>query len=110
MVVKPRRYSDIKIRLKRKNGFTRIRTLITHPMETGRNKDEVTGKVIPAHFIKQITVEYNQRKIVSCSLGAGISKNPYFSFRFKGGYPGELIKISWVDNQGHTESAEAIIK
>ena len=102
--------SSIKIRLKSKNGITRIRTLIAHPMETGRNKDNVTGKVIPAHFIQRIIVEHNDREIVTCSLGTGISKDPYFSFHFKGGQSGDRIKISWVDNQGQRDSAERIIK
>ncbi len=79
-------------------------------METGRNKDKVTGKVIPAQFIKRVTIEYNDQEIASCSLGTGISKDPYFSFHFKGGQPGGRIKISWVDNQGQTDTAERMIK
>ncbi|MDZ4154272.1 thiosulfate oxidation carrier complex protein SoxZ, partial [Methylicorpusculum sp.] len=40
--------SSIKIRSKRKDGKTEIRTLIAHPMEHGRNRDPVTKELIPA--------------------------------------------------------------
>lgn len=40
---------DVKIRSKRQDdGSTLLRMLITHPMETGRRKDEADGKVVPA--------------------------------------------------------------
>jgi sulfur-oxidizing protein SoxZ len=102
--------STIRIRSKRKNGHTQIRTLIVHPMETGRNKDKKTGVLIPANFIQQLTVKVNDKVVASLNTGASISKNPYFAFQIKGGYPGDVINISWLDNLGNSDTAESVIK
>ena len=48
--------------------------------------------------------------VLTANWGGAISKNPYLSFKFKGGAPGETIKISWVDNMGESDSSEAPIK
>jgi sulfur-oxidizing protein SoxZ len=42
--------STIKIRSKRFADYTLVRTLIAHPMETGHNKNNTTGELIPAHY------------------------------------------------------------
>jgi sulfur-oxidizing protein SoxZ len=96
--------SSIKIRTKRIDGNIQIRTLISHPMEHGRNKDKTTNKPIPAHYIQVLTVKYNGKDIAACNMGAGISKDPYFAFLLKGGKPGDEIAIDWVDNLGNKDS------
>lgn len=101
--------TTIKIRLKQQKDVTRVRTLITHPMETGRRRDAISGNLIPAHFITKITLEHKDKKVVECSLGTAISKNPYFSFKFRGGKPGDKVRVGWVDNRNQSDSAEAII-
>ena len=35
---------------------------------------------------------------------------PYLSFKFDGGKAGDEVKVSWVDNQGGSDSASAKIK
>jgi sulfur-oxidizing protein SoxZ len=102
--------SSIKIRSKRENGNTQIKILISHPMETGRNKDPKTGQVIPAQYIQKLTVKQNDKVIVSSEMGAGISKAPYFSFILKGGAVGDKISVSWQDNLANTETEEKIIE
>ena len=101
--------SSIKIRTKRLEGKTQIRTLITHPMENGRKKDK-QGKLIPAHHIQELWVEHNEVKIIVCQMAGSISKNPYFDFLLKGGKAGDKITISWIDNLGKTDSNDHIIK
>ncbi len=101
--------SSIKIRTKRLDGKTQIRILIAHPMENGRNKDKQTGEVIPAHFIKELTVKHNDNFIISSDLGGSISKDPYFAFLLNGGAEGDKIQVSWEDNLGNTDTAEASI-
>ncbi len=96
--------SSIKIRTKRLEGKTQIRTLISHPMEHGRNVDESTGKLIPLHYIQELIVKHNDKIIVSSQLGAGISKNPYFAFMLKGGEQGDTISVSWKDNLGNRDT------
>lgn len=102
--------SSIKIRSKRIDGKTQIRTLISHPMETGRSRDSKTNQLIPAHYIQELTVSRNGKVIVTSNLGASISKDPYFAFMLKGGEPGDKITIQWVDNLGNRDSEEHVVK
>ncbi len=102
--------SSIKIRAKNKNGITTVKALINHPMETGMRKNKKTGKLIPAHYIQELTVEHNGKIVLDAHWGTAISKNPYLSFRFKDGKKGDSIKLSWKDNQGNTDSTTGKIK
>jgi sulfur-oxidizing protein SoxZ len=102
--------ASIKIRAKAKDGVTTVKTLISHPMETGLRKNSKTGKKIPAHHVTEVTAEHKGKQVMNAYWGGGISKNPYLSFKFKGAAAGDTIKISWVDNMGKGDSAEAQIK
>ena len=101
---------SIKVRAKVKGGETVVKTLISHPMETGLRKDKKTGKKIPAHFIQEVTCEHNGATVMTALWGTAVSKNPYLSFKFKGANAGDSLKVSWVDNQGKSDSVEAKIK
>lgn len=102
--------NSIKVRAKVKGGETVVKTLISHPMETGLRKDKKTGKKIPAHFIQEVTCEHKGNNVLTALWGTAVSKNPYLSFKFKGANAGDSLKISWVDNQGKSDSVEAKIK
>ena len=102
--------SSIKIRAKASDGVTTVKTLMSHPMETGLRKDSKTGEKIPAHHITEVTAVHNGKTVMSANWGGAISKNPYLSFKFSGASAGDMIKISWVDNMGKGDSAEAEIK
>lgn len=100
---------SIKMRAKLDGDVTTVKALISHPMETGQRKDKKTGKVIPAHFIQEVTCEHGGNKVLTSLWGPAVSKNPYLSFRFKGANKGDSVKLSWVDNQGGSDSLEAKI-
>ncbi|WP_126452143.1 thiosulfate oxidation carrier complex protein SoxZ [Sulfuriflexus mobilis] len=100
----------IKIRATAKKDSTTVKALMSHPMDTGLRKDKKTGKVIPAHFIQEVKCEHNGNAVLTALWGPAISKNPYLSFKFKGGNKGDSIKISWVDNKGESASQEAQIR
>ncbi len=102
--------SSIKIRAKEKGGVVTVKTLITHPMETGLRKNKKTGKLIPAHFIEEVTCEANGKKVFIAEMSGGVSKNPYLSFKFTGASKGDEVKLSWVDNKGGSDSATAKIR
>ena len=102
--------STIKIRAKAKNGITTVKALVSHPMETGLRKDKKTGKKIAAHYITEVSAAYNGDNVMTANWGPAISRNPYLSFRFKGGSEGEKVTIGWVDNRGKGDSFEAAIK
>lgn len=102
--------SSIKMRAKSKDGVTTIKALVSHSMETGLRKDKKTGKKIPAHFIQEVVCEHKGNTVMTANWGPGISKNPYLSFRFSGAAAGDTVKLSWVDNKGEKDSAEATVK
>ncbi len=101
---------SIKLRAKAKGEVVEVKALISHPMETGLRKDKKTGKVIPAHFIKEVIVEYGAKKVLTAHWGGSVSKNPYLSLKFKGGKKGDTVKLSWTDNKDKSDSAEGKIK
>lgn len=101
---------SIRIRAKVRGDTTTVKALITHPMETGMRKNSKTGETIPAHFIQEVKCEHNGKTVINAQWGAAVSKNPYLSFAFSGAKPGDTVKLSWVDNKGKGDSAEAKVK
>ena len=89
-------------------GFTDVRVLMTHPMETGQRKDG-DGKLLPLHFIQNVTVKVNGKTVMEGQISQAISRNPVFTFRIKGGAKGDKIEVSWLDNKGETSSIEAAV-
>ena len=102
--------SNIKIRAKVSNGVTTVKSLMSHEMETGLRKDKTTGEPIPAHFIQEVNAKWKDQTVMTAMWSGGVSKNPYLSFKFNGGEPGDTIEISWVDNKGESETGTAEIK
>jgi sulfur-oxidizing protein SoxZ len=102
--------NSIKIRARMKGDSCEVKALIKHQMETGLRKDKKTGKVIPAHFIQEVSCEHNGSSVLTADWGTAVSTNPYLAFSFSGAKQGDTIKLSWVDNKGESDSAEADIK
>ena len=95
----------MKMRATLGQGFTDVRVLMNHPMETGQRKDS-DGKLVPMHFIQNLTVKVNGKLVVDAQTSQAVSRNPVFSFRLKGGAKGDKIEVAWVDNQGESNSTE----
>ncbi len=102
--------SSIRIRSKLSGNKVQIRILIAHPMENGRNRDPETEKLIPAHFIQELVLSHNDQPVIQASLGGSISKNPFFTFVLKNARAGDKITVSWIDNQGISDTRNHFIK
>ena len=98
----------MKIRATAKAGYTDIRVLMNHPMETGLRKGR-DDKRIPSHFIQNVTVKVNGKTVVEGQISQAISRNPVFSFRVKGGNKGDKVEIGWTDNKGESNKTEAAV-
>lgn len=98
----------MKMRATLGQGFTEIRVLMTHPMETGQRKDS-EGKIVPMHFIQNLTVKLNGKPVIEAQTSQAVSRNPVFSFRLKGGAKGDKIAVSWLDNHGESNSTETAV-
>ena len=98
----------MKIRARVSGDEVDVKALMNHPMETGQRKDS-QGKVIPAWFIQTVTATHNGKPVLTAQWGPAISKNPFLSFKFKGGAKGDKVQVTWVDNRGEKRTDEATI-
>ncbi|HEY5638273.1 MAG TPA: thiosulfate oxidation carrier complex protein SoxZ [Burkholderiales bacterium] len=98
----------MKARATAQSGFAEVRVLMTHPMETGQRKGS-DGKLVPAHFIQNVTVSVNGKKVIEGQVSQAVSRNPVFSFRIKDAKKGDKVEISWLDNKGDTNKTEAAV-
>ena len=89
-------------------GYTDVRVLMSHPMETGQRKTP-DGTLVPLHFIQSVTVKVNGKTVVEGQISQAVSRNPVFSFRVKGGAKGDKIEVAWLDNKGETNSTETTV-
>ena len=98
----------MKIRAQMLGDKVEVRVLMAHEMETGQRKDP-QGKVIPAWFIQNVTATHNGKTVLSAEWGTAVSKNPFLSFRFSGGKPGDKVQVTWTDNHGDKRTDEATV-
>ena len=98
----------MKIRATTLGDSTEVKVLMSHEMETGQRKD-AQGQTIPAWFIQNVIVTWNGRTVLSAQWGTAVSKNPFLSFKFKGGAKGDKIAIIWTDNRGDKRTDETVI-
>lgn len=99
----------MRIRATMSGDVADVKVLMNHPMETGLRKDAKTGKLVPAHFIQEVTATVNGTAVLAADLSGGISKNPYLGFKVKGPKAGDKVVVNWTDNKGDKNSAEATI-
>lgn len=98
----------MKIRASLQGDVVEVKVLMAHEMETGQRKD-ASGAAIPAHYIQSVTAECNGKTVMSAEWGPAVSKNPYVSFKFRGGAKGDRIKVTWIDNKGDTRTDEGVV-
>ena len=98
----------MKIRAAHNNGVTEVKVLIAHPMEGGLRKD-TEGKIVPAHYIREVTATHAGKTVLQCLWSQSVSQNPFLAFKFKGGAKGEKIQLAWVDSKGDKRTDEGII-
>ena len=100
--------TNMKMRAKLTGEVTEVKVIISHPMETGRKKDDF-GVLIPAHFIQLVTATLNNKPVLEMQWGTGISKNPYLTFYVKGANVADKIVVTWFDNLGKTGAGEILV-
>ncbi|TCS64304.1 thiosulfate oxidation carrier complex protein SoxZ [Varunaivibrio sulfuroxidans] len=84
----------------KKGEVFEIKTLITHPMETGNRKGK-DGKKIPRMIINKFTCTYNGNEILRADMNTSISANPYFAFYARATDSG-TFEFAWTDDNGKT--------
>ena len=86
-----------------------IKTLISHPMESGQRKD-AEGNTIPRHIINRFLVTFNDETVLDVDIDPAVSTNPYFEFEATIPETGTMT-FTWFDDDGseYTESAEITV-
>ncbi len=79
-----------------------VRTLISHPMETGNRRD-TDGSVIPRQIINRFTCEYAGKIVLEAELEISVAANPYFEFDVKVEESGDFV-FTWHDDDGSVYS------
>ena len=97
------------IRAKLKGDEITAKILVQHVMETGLRKG-ADGEKIPPHFIKTLTVKYDDKVVLETVMGIAVSKDPFLSFTFKGGAKGGKLSVTWVDNFDETRTDTVTVK
>lgn len=77
----------------------KAQSILIHPNHTGLVKDKKTGKLIPAHYVESVKVEYAGATVYELSTSAALSKDPFLAYNVKVSKAGEL-KMTWKDNKG----------
>jgi sulfur-oxidizing protein SoxZ len=97
----------MRIRVTLQGEVADVKVLMFHPMETGQRKDPATGKILPQHFIKNVTATLNGKPVLQAQWSQAVSRNPFLNFRVRGAKAGDRIAIRWEDNRGETANIEA---
>ena len=89
----------------KKGDIVEIKTLVTHPMETGYRRDDM-GKPIPRDIIRLLTVTYGGEEVFRMDMFPGVAANPFAAFTTIAIETGEMI-FTWTDDKGesHVEKA-----
>jgi sulfur-oxidizing protein SoxZ len=100
--------SPMRIRAKMAGDVADVRVLMAHEMESGVRKGS-DGKLVPAHFIQEVTAALNGKTVMTAQWGPSVSKNPYLQFKVKGAKAGDKVTVSWKDNKGDSRTDEAAV-
>ena len=86
-----------------------IKSLISHPMETGLRKDKKTGELIPRKIINRFTASFEGEEVINVQIDPAVSANPYFEFDMTVPGPGK-VRFEWTDDDGTVYDLEKEIK
>ena len=84
-----------------------IKTLISHPMETGYRHD-TNGAPIPRDIIHTFVARYNGEEVFRADLHPAIAANPFISF-FTVATESGTIELAWTDDHNETQTQSAAI-
>jgi len=90
-----------------KGEVIEIKTLISHPMETGYRRD-AQGHMIPHHIIHTFTCTYNGEQVFRADWHPAVAANPYLAFYTVATESGRL-RFEWIDDTGTVYATEADI-
>jgi sulfur-oxidizing protein SoxY len=105
--------APIKTRIKvpetaRKGKAVQIKTIVTHPMESGHRKD-AAGNPVPRKIISRFVCLYDDKEVFGADFHPSIAHNPPLFFHVLATHSGRLT-LKWLDDDGSIYSDSAEIK
>ena len=85
-----------------------IKTLISHPMHSGRAVDG-DGNLVPRQIINSFHVSFNGIEVMSIDLKPSVSANPFFTFPYRVKESG-TFDFLWVEDGGQKYTKSKTIK
>jgi sulfur-oxidizing protein SoxZ len=84
-----------------------IKTLISHPMETGYRRTQL-GTLVPRDIIRLFVCTYNGTEIFRAELHPAIAANPFIVFSTVATESGTLA-FQWTGDRGFSETESVAI-
>ena len=91
----------------RRGEIVEIKTLVSHPMETGYRRSQV-GERIPRDIIRLFVCTYNGTEIFRAELHPAIAANPFIAFPTVATESGTLT-FQWTGDNGFSVTESAAI-
>ena len=91
----------------RRGEIVEIKTLVSHPMETGHRRDQL-GAAIPRDIIRQFVCTYNGTEVFRADLHPAIAANPFIVFTTVATESGTLT-FRWTGDNGFSATETATI-
>lgn len=85
-----------------------VKILFKHPMSSNLQWQD-DGRLSPPHFIKTVRGTCNGRLVLLVHFSFSVSRDPFFSFKFKGGERGQRVTITWLDTEDVTRTDSTLI-
>jgi sulfur-oxidizing protein SoxZ len=92
----------------RRGDVLEIKTLISHPMETGYRVG-LDGKILPRDIITRFVCRFGQREVFAADFSPAIAANPFVTFYVRASESGSFT-FEWIGDNGFSASASADIE
>ena len=97
--------NTIRMKANKLDGGVVVRALISHPMRPPR-KPATPGAPVSGNFVQEVTAEVNGKIVLTGDWSAGVSENPYLSFKIRQAKQGDVIRLRWTDSSGSSDSTQ----
>ena len=91
----------------KKGEVVEVKTLISHPMETGYRRTE-RGGAVPRDLIRRFVCAYNGVEVFQAELHPAIAANPFIAFSLVATETGTLT-FTWTGDNGFSATETAAI-
>ncbi len=84
-----------------------IRTLLSHPMESGQRRD-ADGALVPRKIVNRFACTFNGAPVFSCDIEPSLAANPFIEFAARVTESG-VFAFVWTDDDGTVITAEQAV-